>query len=69
MYLYTCAIHACSYKPLKDLSVGGIIMVADGNAGEAVELVEPVRARGPLATGDDAPEPEPPAPFVYTFVD
>lgn len=54
-----------SYTPLKDVSIGGII-VTQRNAkasGDAEELVEPIAACGPK--GDDAKEPEAPEPFEY----
>lgn len=54
------------YVPLKDVSIGGIVMVrrvADGSQ-PAEELVEPVAAFGPKP--DEDKEPEPPEPFEYT---
>ncbi|CAH1398877.1 unnamed protein product [Nezara viridula] len=54
-----------SYVPLKDISIGGIIMVRHVKAGsEEEQLVEPVAAFGPKP--DDEKEPEPPEPFEYT---
>lgn len=55
-----------SYSPLKEVSIGGII-VTQRNAktsADAEELVEPIAACGPK--GDDAKEPEAPEPFEYT---
>ncbi|XP_021940173.1 26S proteasome non-ATPase regulatory subunit 1-like [Zootermopsis nevadensis] len=54
---------AC-YSPLKDLTIGGIVMVRHVKPGAAEELVEPVAAFGPKP--DDDKEPEPPEPFEYT---
>lgn len=52
-----------SYVPLKDVSIGGIIVTERKASGEAEELVEPIAACGPK--GDDAKEPEAPEPFEY----
>ncbi|KAF5287752.1 hypothetical protein FQA39_LY15772 [Lamprigera yunnana] len=51
------------YVPMKDVSIGGIIMARNLKPGEE-ELVEPVAAFGPKA--DDEKEPEPPEPFEWT---
>ncbi|KAK5645712.1 hypothetical protein RI129_004176 [Pyrocoelia pectoralis] len=51
------------YVSMKDVSIGGIIMVRNLKPGEE-ELVEPVAAFGPK--GDDEKEPEPPEPFEWT---
>ncbi|XP_057651046.1 26S proteasome non-ATPase regulatory subunit 1 [Diorhabda carinulata] len=48
---------------MKDVSIGGIIMVRNLKSGEE-ELVEPVAAFGPK--GEDEKEPEPPEPFEWT---
>ncbi|BES91657.1 unnamed protein product [Nesidiocoris tenuis] len=54
-----------SYVPLKDVSIGGIIIVKHLKEGsEEEQLVEPVAAFGPKA--EDDKEPEPPEPFEYT---
>ncbi|XP_068904018.1 26S proteasome non-ATPase regulatory subunit 1 [Tenebrio molitor] len=50
------------YVPLKDVSIGGIVMVRNLKPGEE-ELVEAVAAFGPK--GDDEKEPEPPEPFEW----
>ncbi|KAK9888418.1 hypothetical protein WA026_000666 [Henosepilachna vigintioctopunctata] len=50
------------YVPLKDVSIGGIIMVRSLKPDEE-ELVEPVIAFGPK--GEDEKEPEPPEPFEW----
>ncbi|CAH1111422.1 unnamed protein product [Psylliodes chrysocephalus] len=51
------------YTAMKDVSIGGIIMVRNLKPGEE-ELVEPVAAFGPK--GEDEKEPEPPEPFEWT---
>ncbi|KAJ8916229.1 hypothetical protein NQ315_016368 [Exocentrus adspersus] len=51
------------YVPLKDVAIGGIIMVRNLKPGEE-ELVEPVAAFGPK--GEEEKEPEPPEPFEWT---
>ncbi|KAJ9599449.1 hypothetical protein L9F63_010064 [Diploptera punctata] len=53
-----------SYAPLKDLTIGGIIMVQHVKPGTTEELVEPIAAFGPKP--DDDKEPDPPEPFEYT---
>ncbi|KAL1494702.1 hypothetical protein ABEB36_010260 [Hypothenemus hampei] len=50
------------YAPLKDVSIGGIIMLRNLKPGEE-ELVEPVQAFGPK--GEEEKEPEPPEPFEW----
>jgi len=57
------------YKPVKDISIGGIIMMKkiDGEgsaADEEEEIVKPVEIKREL--GDVEEEPEPPEPFEYT---
>jgi len=57
------------YKPVKDISIGGIIMMKkiDGEGGaadEEEEIVKPVEIKREL--GDVEEEPEPPEPFEYT---
>ncbi|KAJ8892178.1 hypothetical protein PR048_004758 [Dryococelus australis] len=53
-----------SYVPLKDISIGGIVMVRHVKLDHEEELVEPVAAFGPKP--DDDKEPEPPEPFEYS---
>lgn len=53
-----------SYVPLKEVSIGGIIVTQrTAKASDSEELVEPIAACGPK--GDDAKEPEAPEPFEY----
>lgn len=53
-----------SYTPLKEVSIGGIIVTQRNvKAGDAEELVEPIAACGPK--GDDAKEPDAPEAFEY----
>jgi 26S proteasome regulatory subunit N2 len=51
------------YQPIKDVTIGGIIMMQYTSQNEQV-LVEPVAAYGPKST-DDAKEPDAPEPFEY----
>ncbi|EAT45860.1 AAEL002906-PA [Aedes aegypti] len=51
-----------AYTPLKDVTIGGIIMMQHNASGEQV-LVERVTACGPK--NDDLKEPEAPEPFEY----
>lgn len=51
-----------SYVPLKDITIGGIIVMQHTSKDEE-SLVEPVAAYGPK--NDDAKEPEAPEPFEY----
>lgn len=55
------------YRPIKDITIGGIIMVTDTKSSEEEELVEPVSAGGPTAENDEGDEPEAPEPFQYPF--
>ncbi|XP_075535921.1 regulatory particle non-ATPase 2 [Dermacentor variabilis] len=55
------------YRPIKDITIGGIIMVTDTKSSEEEELVEPVSAGGPTAESDEGDEPEAPEPFEYPF--
>ncbi|XP_004533201.1 26S proteasome non-ATPase regulatory subunit 1 [Ceratitis capitata] len=52
-----------AYIPLKDVTIGGIIVLQHTGKSVEQELVEPVAAYGPK--NDDAKEPEPPEPFEY----
>jgi 26S proteasome regulatory subunit N2 len=52
-----------SYQPIKDVTIGGIVMMKYGSSNEQ-QLVEPVAAYGPKSN-DDAKEPEAPEPFEY----
>ncbi|XP_022650689.1 26S proteasome non-ATPase regulatory subunit 1-like [Varroa jacobsoni] len=52
------------YRPVKDVSIGGVILMLDTKSEQDEELVEPVVAGG-LAVAQDEQEPEPPEPFEY----
>ncbi|KZS16975.1 26S proteasome non-ATPase regulatory subunit 1 [Daphnia magna] len=52
------------YIPLKDIGIGGIIVMRYGQTDQPEELVEPVAAMGPKV--EEEAEPEPPEPFEYT---
>jgi 26S proteasome regulatory subunit N2 len=51
------------YQPLKDVTIGGIIMMQYNSQNEQV-LVEPVAAYGPK--NEEVKEPDAPEPFEYT---
>jgi len=51
------------YAPIKELTIGGIIMLKDSRKSDPEDLVEPVAAGGPKV--EDEQEPEPPEPFEY----
>ncbi|XP_046642408.1 26S proteasome non-ATPase regulatory subunit 1-like [Daphnia pulicaria] len=51
------------YIPLKDIGIGGIIVMRYGQTDQPEELVEPVAAMGPKV--EEEAEPEPPEPFEY----
>ena len=55
------------YTPIKDISIGGIVMVKKVRAAEGdekEEIVEPVKIKKTSVDTED--EPEPPEPFEYT---
>jgi len=54
------------YKPMKDLSIGGIILL-DNTSGEAEEIVEPmeVNKAATSSTEEEGEEPAPPEPFEW----
>ncbi|XP_037945332.1 26S proteasome non-ATPase regulatory subunit 1 isoform X2 [Teleopsis dalmanni] len=58
-----CVADGQSYKPLKDVTIGGIIVMQHTGKTPDQELVEPVAAFGPK--NEDLKEPEPPEPFEY----
>ena len=58
------SMETSTYVPLKDVSIGGIVMLRHTKPGEDEDLVEPVAAFGPKPEEDR--EPEPPQPFEYT---
>ncbi|OQV16508.1 26S proteasome non-ATPase regulatory subunit 1 [Hypsibius exemplaris] len=51
------------YRPLKPITTGGIIMLADSSS-EAETIVENLAASGPKYEGEEV-EPSPPEPFEY----
>lgn len=51
------------YQSMKDVQIGGIIMMADLNPNDAEELIEPVTAN--CSKVSEEKEPEPPEPFEY----
>lgn len=56
-------VEGSAYAPVKDISIGGIVMVRRVRSGGDEELVEPVAAFGPKS--EDEKEPDPPEPFEY----
>jgi len=53
----------CRYAPLKNISVGGIILLRDKRADQPQEFVQLEKAHGTRA--EEEAEPEPPQPFEY----
>ncbi|CAL8114196.1 unnamed protein product [Orchesella dallaii] len=53
------------WKPLKDITIGGILVVRDASPSEPIELVQPVAACGPRKDEEEGDEPAPPEPFEY----
>lgn len=51
------------HQPIKDITIGGIMLMKDTKPSEAEELIEPVIAHG-SKVGEEK-EPEPPEPFEY----
>lgn len=51
------------YRPMKDVQIGGIIMMNDTRPDEQEELIEPVTAH--CSKVKEEKEPEPPEPFEY----
>ena len=56
-------VEGSRYAPIKDLSIGGIIMLKDNKKQDPEDLVEPVAAGGPKV--QEEKEPDPPEPFEY----
>ncbi|GAB6018895.1 26S proteasome non-ATPase regulatory subunit 1 [Chamberlinius hualienensis] len=54
------------YAVLKDISIGGILMLKDLKNQEPEEIVETIAAGGPKPAEDEGDEPDPPEPFEYT---
>ncbi|KAF2361483.1 Proteasome/cyclosome repeat [Trinorchestia longiramus] len=55
------------YVPVKEVSIGGIILMRDSTPDTNQELVQPVPAMGPKTEEEN--EPEPPEPFEYVEED
>jgi len=53
------------WKPLKDITIGGILIVRDAAPNEPIDLVKPVAACGPRKEEEEGDEPAPPEPFEY----
>merc|ERR1711976_862651 len=57
------------YRPMKDISIGGVIMLdrAELGADEKEEIVEPILVnKAGSSTESEEEEPAPPEPFQYT---
>uniref|UniRef100_T1J564 26S proteasome regulatory subunit RPN2 C-terminal domain-containing protein n=1 Tax=Strigamia maritima TaxID=126957 RepID=T1J564_STRMM len=54
----------CRYIPMKDITIGGIIMTKDLKHEDPEDIVEVLPAGGPKME-DEGDEPEPPEPFEY----
>lgn len=52
------------YTPVKEIVIGGIIMLKDNKSSEPEQIVEHVQAGGPKI--EEEKEPEPPEPFEYS---
>jgi len=52
------------YSPLKNLAVGGVILVRDKRSDQPQEHVQLEKAGG-VHAGEEEPEPEPPQPFEF----
>ncbi|KAJ7353954.1 26S proteasome non-ATPase regulatory subunit 1, partial [Desmophyllum pertusum] len=59
------------YMPLKQVNIGGIVMMTDSKSDEPEDLIEPLPASSPMGIGaeEDEEEPEPPEPFEYVDED
>ncbi|EZA54812.1 26S proteasome non-ATPase regulatory subunit [Ooceraea biroi] len=57
-------VEGSNYVPVKDIQIGGIVMVKHMQTDAEEELVEPVAAFGPKP--EEEKEAEPPEPFEYT---
>ncbi|XP_011302873.1 26S proteasome non-ATPase regulatory subunit 1 [Fopius arisanus] len=57
-------VEGSQYAPVKDIQIGGIVMLKHIKPDSEEELVEPVAAFGPKP--DEEKEAEPPEPFEYT---
>merc|ERR1711879_10485 len=67
--LKVVSLEDVKYQPIKDISIGGVIMLnrAQLGADEKEEIVEPILVnKGGSSTDSEEEEPAPPEPFVYT---
>merc|ERR1712126_88515 len=66
--LQVISLEGGKYRPVKDITVGGIVMMKrvknEGQDEEEEEIVKPVEIKREL--GEVEEEPEPPEPFEYT---
>merc|ERR1712218_577153 len=67
--LKVVSLEDVKYQPIKDISIGGVIMLnrAQLGADEKEEIVEPILVnKGGSSTDSEEEEPAPPEPFQYT---
>merc|ERR1712147_303843 len=67
--LKVVSLEDVKYQPIKDISIGGVIMLnrAKLGADEKEEIVEPILVnKGGSSTESEEEEPAPPEPFQYT---
>merc|ERR1711902_328140 len=67
--LKVVSLEDVKYQPIKDISIGGVIMLnrAKLGADEKEEIVEPILVnKGGSSTDSEEEEPAPPEPFQFT---
>merc|ERR1711951_307473 len=67
--LKVVSLEDSKYRPMKDMSIGGVIMLdrAELGADEKEEIVEPILVNKAGSSNDaEEEEPAPPEPFQYT---
>ncbi|CAG0919675.1 unnamed protein product [Notodromas monacha] len=62
--LNVVSLEGSRYKPVKDISQGGFVVLTDNSPKDPQDLVEPVAAMGPQLE-PEGDEPPPPQPFHY----
>jgi len=67
--LKVVSLEDVKYQPIKDISIGGVIMLNRAKLGsdEKEEIVEPILVnKGGSSTESEEEEPAPPEPFQFT---
>ncbi|CAI8037235.1 26S proteasome non-ATPase regulatory subunit 1 [Geodia barretti] len=54
------------YRPLKPITVGGILMLKNSDSEAPEDLIEPLKVTVPGRDEDEGPEPSPPEPFEWS---